>query len=319
MKYDLSFLLGGTMLLSIIVMIVGFVFLVKGADCFVEGASQLASYFHIPQMIIGLTIVAFGTSAPEMAISLVSAIKKSSDLAIGNIIGSNIMNVLLVLGIVGCISHIKVKKTTYMFEIPFVLVVTLILLILGKIGHDLNVYDGIILLCLFAFFFVYLLFIARSETVQDHQISHNSLFFIMISIVLGILGIVLGSQLIIESVDHIALALGLSKRFIGLTIVAFGTSLPELMTSFMAVLKGQDDLSVGNVIGSNIFNILFVLGLSALMCGPIVFIDKFIIDGLVAIISLMIFYFFINKDGEFVKIGAIIMLILYFLYLIYLM
>lgn len=306
------------MLLSVVLLIVGFIALIKGADYFVEGASQLAIYFHIPQIIIGLTIVAFGTSAPEMAISIVSAVKKSSDLAIGNIIGSNIINVLLVLGIVGCLSRIQVKETTYHFEIPYVLIITLILLILGKINHDLSVYDGMILLGLFLLFFIYLIFITKKESHQEDEKKHIPLPHIILYIILGIIGIVLGSQLVIESVDHIALAIGLSKRFIGLTIVAFGTSLPELMTSVMAVFKGQDDLSVGNIIGSNIFNILFVLGLSATMCGPIVFINKFIIDGLVAIISLMIFYFFINKEYVFMKCGAIIMLILYLIYLIYL-
>ena len=157
------------MLLSVVLLIVGFIALIKGADYFVEGASQLAIYFHIPQIIIGLTIVAFGTSAPEMAISIVSAVKKSSDLAIGNIIGSNIINVLLVLGIVGCLSRIQVKETTYHFEIPYVLIITLILLILGKINHDLSVYDGMILLGLFLLFFIYLIFITKKESHQEDE------------------------------------------------------------------------------------------------------------------------------------------------------
>ncbi|MGN1183544.1 MAG: calcium/sodium antiporter [Faecalibacillus sp.] len=306
-------------MLSCFVMVVGFILLIKGADYFVEGASSLASYFHIPQIVVGLTIVAFGTSAPEMAISIVSAIKKSSDLAIGNIIGSNIINVLLVLGIVGSLSKVTVKKTTYQYEIPFVLIITLLLLILGKIGNVLNVYDGLILLFFFGLFFLYLIYVSKQEVYDQGNIECISLKKIFIYIISGIIGIVIGSQLTINSVNEICYIFGFSKRFIGLTIVAFGTSLPELVTSITAILKGKDDLSVGNIIGSNIFNILFVLGLSSLFCGPLVFIDQFVIDGLVAIFSLMIFYVFINKRYEFVKIGAVIMLFFYFLYFIYIM
>jgi len=307
------------MFLSIILLVVGFVFLIKGADYFVEGASHLAMRFHIPPIVIGLTIVAFGTSAPEAAISITSALKNSSDLAIGNIIGSNIINVLVILGIVGCISTLQVKKTTYNFEIPFVLFITLLLLILGKIGNELSLLDGIILLFFFLLFFIYLVFMAKNERHDNTEEKIHSIFKIIILLLFGIIGIIAGSQLTIDSVNYIATSMGLSQRFIGLTVVAFGTSLPELVTSLIASVKGKDDLSVGNIIGSNIFNILFILGMSATLCGPIVFIDKFIIDGLVAIGALMIFYIFINKEYKLRKIGAIFMLILYFLYFIYIM
>lgn len=307
------------MFLSIILLVVGFVFLIKGADYFVEGASHLAMRFHIPPIVIGLTIVAFGTSAPEAAISITSALKNSSDLAIGNIIGSNIINVLVILGIVGCISTLQVKKTTYNFEIPFVLFITLLLLILGKIGNELSLLDGIILLFFFLLFFIYLVFMAKNERHDNTEEKIHSIFKIIVLLLFGIIGIIAGSQLTIDSVNYIATSMGLSQRFIGLTVVAFGTSLPELVTSLIASVKGKDDLSVGNIIGSNIFNILFILGMSATLCGPIVFIDKFIIDGLVAIGALMIFYIFINKEYKLRKIGAIFMLILYFLYFIYIM
>lgn len=307
------------MFLAIILLIIGFVLLIKGADYFVEGASHLAMRFHIPQIVIGLTIVAFGTSAPEAAISITSALKNSSDLAIGNIIGSNIINVLVILGIVGCISSLQVKKTTYNYEIPFVLLITLLLLILGKIGNALSLLDGIILLFFFMLFFIYLIFMSQKEKQDETDEQVHSIIKIVILLICGIVGIIGGSQLTIDSVNYIATSLGLSQRFIGLTVVAFGTSLPELVTSLIASMKGKDDLSVGNIIGSNIFNILFILGLSATLCGPIVFIDKFVIDGIVAIFALMIFYAFINKEYKLRKIGAILMLIIYIIYFICIM
>lgn len=307
------------MFLAIILLIIGFVLLIKGADYFVEGASHLAMRFHIPQIVIGLTIVAFGTSAPEAAISITSALKNSSDLAIGNIIGSNIINVLVILGIVGCISSLQVKKTTYNYEIPFVLLITLLLLILGKIGNALSLLDGIILLFFFMLFFIYLIFMSKKEKQDEIDEQVHSIIKIVILLICGIVGIIGGSQLTIDSVNYIATSLGLSQRFIGLTVVAFGTSLPELVTSLIASMKGKDDLSVGNIIGSNIFNILFILGLSATLCGPIVFIDKFVVDGIVAIFALMIFYAFINKEYRLRKIGAILMLIIYIIYFICIM
>lgn len=305
------------MLLAVFILVIGFVLLIKGADFFVEGASHLAMRFHIPQIVIGLTVVAFGTSAPEAAISITSALKNSSDLAVGNIIGSNIINVLLILGIVGCISTLTVKKTTYNYEIPFVLLITLLLLVLGKIGNELSFIDGVILLFFFVLFFIYLVFMSKNECQAGAEEKIHSLMKILILLVLGIIGIIGGSQLTIESANYIAQSIGLSQRFIGLTVVAFGTSLPELVTSLIASMKGKDDLSVGNIIGSNIFNILFILGFSAVLCGPIQFVDQFIIDGLVAIGALMFFYAFINKTYCLKKIGALLMIVIYFVYFIF--
>ena len=307
------------MFLAVVLLITGFILLIKGADYFVEGASHLAMRFHIPPIVIGLTIVAFGTSAPEAAISITSALKNSSDLAIGNIIGSNIINVLVILGIVGCISSLQVKKTTYNFEIPFVLLITLLLLVLGKIGNALSLLDGVILLFFFALFFIYLVFMSKKEKQNETEEQAHSIIKIIVLLICGIIGIIGGSQLTIDSVNDIATSLGLSQRFIGLTVVAFGTSLPELVTSLIASMKGKDDLSVGNIIGSNIFNVLFILGLSATLCGPIVFIDKFVIDGIIAIFALMIFYAFINKEYRLRKVGAIFMLIIYIIYFICIM
>lgn len=304
---------------NIFLLLVGFLCLIKGADCFVEGASHLAMRFRIPQIVIGLTIVAFGTSAPEAAISITSAAVNSSDLAIGNIIGSNIINVLLILGIVGMLSSLKVKETTYRYEIPFVLVITLLLLILGKVGHCLDRLDGMILLVFFGMFFIYLIILSKKEEIDEKPVDIHSLGRIMVLLIGGIGGIILGSQLTIHGAEQIALGLGVSKRVIGLTVVAFGTSLPELVTSIMAALRHNDDLSVGNIIGSNIFNILFILGFSAVICGSVDFADRFIIDGIVAIFALMVLYAFISKENRLRKCGALLMLILYIVYFIFIM
>ena len=307
------------MLLEIWILIIGFILLMKGADWFVEGASHLAGRFHIPQIVIGLTIVAFGTSAPEAAISITSALKNSNDLAIGNIIGSNIINVLVILGIVGLITKLKVKKTTYNYEIPFVLVITLLMLILAKWDQSLNRLDGLILLLCFGLFFIYLIYMAKSQNEDNQGMLVHSFARIMILLIVGITGILAGSQLTINAAEQIALALGVSKRVIGLTVVAFGTSLPELVTSLVAAWKQNDDLSVGNIIGSNIFNILFILGMSVLLKGQIPFNDRFIIDGIVAIIALMVLYGFIDRNYYLRRIGALVMLLLYGAYFILIM
>lgn len=270
------------MILQLFCLIAGFVLLIKGADIFVEGASKLASKLNIPPIVIGLTIVAFGTSAPEAAISITSALGGNVDLAVGNIIGSNIMNVLLILGITGCIAKLKVNNNTYRYEIPFVMVITLVLLMLGKFGSSIDRFDGVLLWGLFLLFLYYLY---RLVT--------------------------------IDAATYIAEELGVSQRLIGLTIIAFGTSLPELVTSMTAAWKGKSDLAIGNIVGSNIFNILFVLGTTALISPKAVaFESGFIIDGIVAIGALFLLYTFIGSDGYLKKSGAIIMLIGYLAYFV---
>lgn len=307
------------MFIYIIILIAGFIFLMKGADWFVEGASHLALRFHIPQIVIGLTIVAFGTSAPEAAISVTSALKNSNDLAIANIIGSNIINVLLILGIVGMLISLKVQETTYNYEIPFVLLMTLLLLVLGKLDQSLSRLDGVILLIFFALFFVYLIYMAKAHKEENHDVIVRSSLQIVIFLVVGIIGILAGSQMTISAAEKIAASLGISKRIIGLTVVAFGTSLPELVTSLVAAFKHNDDLSVGNIIGSNIFNILFILGMSALLKGYIPFNDRFIVDGIVAIAALMVLYGFIDKSFYLRRIGAFLMLVMYGAYFLLIM
>lgn len=309
------------MVLQLFYLIAGFVLLIKGADVFVEGASKLATKLNIPPIVIGLTIVAFGTSAPEAAISITSALSGNVDLAVGNIIGSNIMNVLLILGISGCIAKLKVNQNTYSYEIPFVMVVTLVLLILGKFDNSLDRLDGGILWILFLIFLYYLYRLVKNgEEVPLDDVEElsakDTMLRLIIMLVLGMAAIVFGSDLTIDAATYIAQELGVSQRLIGLTIIAFGTSLPELVTSMTAAWKGKSDLAIGNIVGSNIFNILFVLGTTSLISPKaIAFESGFIIDGIVAIGALFLLYTFIS-DGYLKKSGAIIMLLGYMAYFV---
>lgn len=309
--------------MQILLLIFGFVLLIKGADLFVEGASKFASKLHIPQIVIGLTIVAFGTSAPEAAISITSALNGSSDLSIGNIIGSNILNVLLILGITGCMVSLKVKWNTFRYEIPFVMFITLVLLILGKMGGSLNVVDGIVLWALFLVFLYYLYrLIKKGEEVALDEVEEVSekdkIWKLVLYIIIGMGAIIWGSNITIASATSIATSMGINESIIALTVVSFGTSLPELITSVTAALKGNNDISVGNIIGSNIFNILFVLGATALISPtPVLFAPRFIIDGIIAIVALIVFYVCINKELYVRKSGALIMLLCYGAYFLY--
>jgi cation:H+ antiporter len=313
------------MVINIVLLVVGFIMLIKGADVFVEGASKIAEKFNIPQIVIGLTIVAFGTSAPEAAVSIASAYKGTAGIAVGNIFGSNICNVLLILGIAGTIGSLQVKENTYKYEIPFVFVITLLLGFLGINGELVSRIDGIILWCFFLIFMGYLYWLSKKgeETRLDDvpELEESDTFLkLALMIVLGIACIVIGSNVTVDSASAIASSFGVSDRIIGLTIVAIGTSLPELMTSVNASLKGKNDIAVGNIVGSNIFNILFVLGTSSIVSpNGIMFSMSFIFDFVIAIVALVMFVLFIDKNLRLRKVGAIIMWISYFAYIIYIL
>ena len=271
------------MILELLLLALGFVLLVKGADWFVDGAAGIARKFRIPQLVIGLTIVAMGTSAPEAAVSISAALKGSADITIGNIVGSNILNILIILGLSSLIVPVAVAKATIKLDIPFMLLISGVLLALGWDG-TVSLGDGLILAALFVGYIGYLLYDAKKhpdpngyEFIRDLSLP-KCLFWT----VLGLGLIILGSNLAIDAATAIARILGLGERFIGLTIVALGTSLPELFTSVMAARKGNADIAIGNIVGSNIFNILFVVGLSAIII-PVPFAAAFRIDTLVAI------------------------------------
>ncbi len=269
-------------LLQIVLLVVGFVLLIKGADWFVDGSSAVAARFGIPQLVIGLTIVAMGTSAPEAAVSIAAAINGNAEITIGNILGSNILNILIILGISSVITALAVAKSTIRIEIPFMIVITGVLLLQGLDG-SIGLVDGIVLLALFAAYLAYLFVMAKKDKDnQGEEIQQLSVVKSIVFIVIGLAMIIIGSKVTVDAASAIASAMGLSERFIGLTIVALGTSLPELFTSVSAARKGNADIAIGNIVGSNIFNILFVVGLSSVIIS-VPYAQNFIFDAIIAI------------------------------------
>lgn len=313
---------GIVMLQSVILLIVGFVILIKGADFFVSGASGIAEKFHIPQIIIGLTIVAFGTSAPEAAISISAALSGTTGIAIGNILGSNLLNVLFILGLTACVVPLHIGKSSIQFDIPFNLIITLVLVIMGTALGKLNLIAGMILWALMVYFLVHLFRSAKKEIAEgksdEPEGKKRNIVLLILFTLGGLAAVVLGSNLAVDNAKTIAYELGMDERLIGLTIVAFGTSLPELMTSVMAARKGNADIAVGNILGSNIFNILFVLGTVAVIT-PVGFAASFVIDGIVCIVSIMLLYFLSKNDDTLSRTDGVILLVGYALYFLYLL
>lgn len=304
------------MLVSLLLLSLGFIMLVKGADWFVDGASGIAEKFGIPQLIIGLTIVAMGTSAPEAAVSITAAIKGNADITIGNIVGSNILNVFIILGISSIITPLMVARSTIFREIPFMLLITLLLLLQG-INGIVGRFDGIILLLIFLIYLAYLLWMAKRGNNVDTAVSKKRrLWQSVLGTVAGLAVIVAGSNIAVDAASTIARILGMSERFIGLTIVALGTSLPELVTSVSAARKGNADIAIGNIVGSNIFNILFVIGLSA-MITPIPFSSGFYMDTIVAVLAGAFLLVCSLRHHELRRSSGIIMLISYMLYFVF--
>ena len=304
------------MIQQIIILLVGFVFLVKGADWFVDGAASIARKLGIPQLIIGLTIVAMGTSMPEAAVSITAALQQNAGITIGNVVGSNILNIFIILGITALITNVKIQKSTIRYEIPFMIFITIILMICGMTDMKITFIEGIFLWILFIAYIVYLFIMARNgETQEKEKDIHDwkCLLFILIG---GIL-VVKGSDFAVSGASAIARYFGMSERFIGLTIVAFGTSLPELVTSVTAAKRGNAGIAIGNIVGSNIFNILFVIGTTSLICN-VPFESKFLVDTIIAIIAGLILWFGTMKHQELRKPCGIVMLLCYMFYFIYL-
>ena len=315
--------INANVIFSVGVLVVGFVMLIKGADLFVEGASKIAAKFKIPLIVIGLTIVAMGTSAPEAAISISASFQDAAAISIGNAVGSNIMNILLILGVSALITNLKIKPNTLKFEIPFVVVITAVLLLLGWIGGGLDKIDGVIMLLLFAAFLVYLFYLAKkgddSSADDVPELTEKDKLPILIIITLiGLVSIVLGSDLTVSAAKNIAQTIGIDDRTISLTVVAFGTSLPELITCIAASLKKKSDIAIGNIIGSNIFNILFVVGLASVFSPSVMpYGQAFIIDTIVAIAAAVILGLLVLRKKELSRIGGVIMLVAYAVYFAY--
>lgn len=253
------------MVVNIILLLLGFVLLVKGADFFVDGSSSIAKILGVPGFVIGLTIVAMGTSAPEAAVSITAGVQGSNEIAISNVVGSNIFNLLVVAGLCAVIKPYKIEKVMLNRDFPVNIVVNVLLLVLMFIGKALNLLDGLCLLVLFALYLFFVVFTAfkNKEEQSEDDVKKMSPLLSVVFIVGGLAAVILGGNLVVNNAKEIALSLGWSETFIGLTIIAIGTSLPELVTSVVAAKKGESGLALGNVIGSNIFNIMLILGLSS--------------------------------------------------------
>ncbi len=311
--------------LAILLLVIGFALLIWGADFFVDGASRVAARLKIPQIVIGLTIVAFGTSAPEAAVSISAGLKGSADLAVSNVVGSNILNIGIILGISALITPLAVQKGTRKFEMPYVMIITIILMLLGMFDGKLGWVDGLILWAGMILFLVYLLNVAKKgkaeaqDEDQDEKKKKAPLIWLIVKILIGGVAIVFGSDFAVDGATAIATSVGWSERLIGLTIVSLGTSLPELVTSVIAAIKKNADIAIGNIVGSNIFNILFVLGTTALIT-PVAYTEAFIIDNIVAfVIAALLLVLVLNKDCKLKRVGGGILLASYVIYFVYLM
>lgn len=305
------------MLLQFLLLAVGFVMLVKGADWFVDGASGIAEKFRIPPLIIGLTIVAMGTSAPEAAVSITATLKGTADITVGNIVGSNILNVLVILGLSAVITPLAVGKSTVRYELPFLIGITVLLLLLGLDG-TVSLTDGLILLLFFALYLAYLFVMAKKGMAEiEESDKHLKLWQALLATAVGLALVIYGSDLTVDAASAIARMLGLSERFIGLTIVALGTSLPELVTSVTAARKGSVDIAIGNIVGSNVFNILFVVGLSSLV-RPVPFAANFRVDLLVALAAVVFLLLASFRKRKLSRVDGAIMLAGYAAYFVYL-
>lgn len=304
-------------LVQLVLLVVGFVMLVKGADWFVEGAAGIAAKFGIPQLVVGLTIVAMGTSAPEAAVSITAALKGSADITIGNVVGSNIMNILIILGLTAVIIVTPVAKSTVKIEIPYMIGITILLLALGASGNQITFWEGVILWAAFLVYLGYLFWMATKNKEEEDEEEEKPVWKLLILTVVGLLLVVFGSDITVDAASAIALAFGMSERLIGLTIVAFGTSLPELCTSVSAAMKGKSDIAIGNIVGSNVFNILFVVGTTALIT-PVAFQANFVVDTIIAAAVAVLLWVCVFKNQKLNRTGGVIMLISYAAYFVYL-
>lgn len=313
--------------MSFLILIIGFAFLIKGADIFVEGASSIAKKFNVPSMIIGLTIVAMGTSAPEAAVSITSSLAGQNDMSVANVVGSNFFNILVVLGASSIIAKLPVQRDTIKKDTPFLIIVSVMLLIFG---FDLRLgrFDGLLLLALFVYFLVSTIKSAKASISDDTNFESGETAIaietnadvsltktILISIV-GIIGIVIGGDMVVNSATTIATSFGMSANLVGLTIVAIGTSLPEFVTSIVAIKKGETEIAIGNVIGSNLFNILLVLGLAATI-NPISMSMLAFTDIVFMVLITLLLYIFMKKNNLLEKKHGIILLTLYIIYMMY--
>ena len=316
------------LLINLALLLIGFVFLIKGADIFVDGASDTARKFRVPKMLIGLTIVSFGTSAPELAVSIQSILSGKGDILLGNVVGSNVLNILLILGLASLVGTLRVNTATVKKEIPVLVLITLAFaaLLSDKIfGLAENIFtrqDGVVLLLFFCIFIYYLIGMARKKDTNEEENKDEKpvkLAKALLMIVIGLFGIVLGSDFVVKGASEIAATFGVSQRIISLTIVALGTSLPELVTSVIATKKGEYDIAIGNIVGSNIFNIGIVAGLPVAIFGGVGGGAFSYIDIIALIISAVVLFFFARHGGRIGYKKGIIFLLMFAVYYGYVM
>ena len=315
---------------AVILLILGFAFLVKGADAFVEGCSSIAKRFQVPSLIIGMTIVAMGTSLPETAVSITASVTGNNALAVSNAVGSNIFNLMIVVGVCAILTPVAVRRETLKIDFPFSIVCAVLLLVLGAIGMTLGHIDGALFIVLFVIFILYMIKSAQNSRKDNKDMGVEEAEYALeaeeiqimpvpksiIFIVLGCAAIAFGSDWVVDGATTIAEAMGVSQTLIGLTVVAFGTSLPELATSIMAAKKNEVDMALGNAIGSNIFNILMVLGIAAAI-SPMAFITENIIDIVILIAFSAIVWIMAWTKHELSKKEGWVMAILYAVYVVY--
>ena len=319
------------MILNIILLIVGFVVLIKGADIFVEGASAVAGRLKMSKMLIGLTIVAFGTSAPEFAVSVKSILSGSGDIVVGNVVGSNILNILLILGASSMFHYLKVKNDTVKKELPIVLLLTIMFAVLmcdqllngASVENAFLRSDGIALVLTFLVFIYYLIAMAKKGASRGEEGKPDDYMKLSKAILFtlgGLVGIVAGSELVVNGASGLATEMGVSERMIALTIVALGTSLPELVTSITATRKGEYEIALGNVVGSNIFNLGIVLGLPVAIFGGIPNVTFNYVDMFVMVVAAVLLYLFARNDRKITRVEGTVLLatfVAYYTYVIY--
>lgn len=317
------------MLLQVIILLAGFLLLIKGADIFVDGASSTARNLNVSRLVIGLTIVAFGTSAPELAVSFKAIMAGNGDMVLGNVIGSNIINILLILGVSSLFCTLRVKSNTIRKELPITILMSLLLVTLfvdhlfdqnqvNMISHS----DGFVILLFFMVFIYYLFSIIRRKTEADdpNTLEDNPKYPMYQSIIftiLGLVGVIAGSHFVVDSASKIAEFLGVSERIIALTVIALGTSLPELVTSIVAAKKGEQDLLIGNIVGSNIFNIGIVLGLPVALFGGVSGVGFTYVDLIIFLVSALILFVAASNDKIISKKEGIIMIFTFIMYYAY--
>lgn len=314
--------------MTYLLLIIGLVILISGANVLVLGASSIAKKFNIPNLVIGLTVVSFGTSFPELIINILAGVNGQGDLAIGNVVGSNTINILLVIGVSALIKPIAVQSNTVKFEIPFSLLAMLVLFILANDvlidGENISVLsriDGLMFLTFFVIFMYYTFIVSKHSTEDDgHYVKERANWKSILLLLAGIVGLYFGGVLIVDNATIIATNLGLSQAVIGILVVALGTSLPELATSAVAAYKGNADMAIGNIVGSNIFNVFFVLGISASI-QPIAFSPALNTDILFALFaSILLFIFIFTRKGRQIdRAEATIFLVLYGTYVVWLL